>query len=66
MAETPQVFDCKEADCDAKVVYERQTLIVYRGPGESQNAQPAAPAGRVIRVYLRCARNHLHDYAVRA
>jgi hypothetical protein len=65
MAETQQAFDCKEPDCDAKVIYEPMSVVTYRGSNDSQKTSRGAVEGRVIRVYLRCSRNHLHDYAVR-
>jgi hypothetical protein len=65
MSETQQVFDCKEPECDAKVIYEPMSVTVYRGRTQSQNVPGAAGAG-IKRVRLRCSRNHQHDYAVRA
>src|SRR4051794_35164199 len=65
MSETPQSFDCKEPDCDSKVIYEPQSVLVYRGREEPQQTPPAVTSGRVVRVYLSCSRNHRNQYAVR-
>jgi hypothetical protein len=59
----PQSFDCKEPDCDSKVIYEPISLDVYR---EGKRPQEARPSGGMKRVYLSCSRNHSHDYVVRA
>ena len=64
MSETPQRFDCKEPECDSKVIYEPQLVVVYRGANGSRKTAPAASRDRVIRVYLSCERNHRHEYSV--
>lgn len=66
MSEPQQVFDCKEAECDAKVIYEPMSVTVLRGRTQSQNVPGATTGAGVKRVYLYCSRNHRHEYAVRA
>jgi len=52
-------FDCKEKDCDKKVVYEKREIIALT------TVMPKQPEPRKKRrVYLTCEDGHTHPYIV--
>lgn len=52
-------FECKERDCEEKVVYERKVVIAL-----ATARTPEAEAPKTRTVYLTCPLRHTHPYRV--